>query len=104
MPCSLSERSICADARSGCRSDAGGRQQRQQLAWEGRAGAPVLQADDASGGGVDLPQAGLGLLADDGLGVIALETQPGDVCVRVVMSVAVHEQRLAPAPERDDAG
>lgn len=56
---------------------------------------PVLQADDPSRGGIDLSQAGIGLLADDGLGVVALEAQPSDVNVGVVVAVDVHEQKAS---------
>jgi len=40
---------------------------------------PVPQVDNASGGGVDLPQPGVGLLADDGVGVLVrcqIESDP----------------------------
>src|SRR5215471_282301 len=67
------------------------------------AGVPVLQADDVACFGINVAETGLNLLADHGRTVVALEAEPGDVGVGVVVTVDLHVRSLFVSPESDDA-
>jgi hypothetical protein len=55
-----------------------------------RLACPVLETDDVAAGWVDLAQADVDLLGDDCRGVVALESQPRDVGLWVIVPVDLH--------------
>jgi integrase len=66
------------------------RQHRQQLVRQRLARTPELETDDLSCRRVEVAQAPGRLLGHDGAAVVALEAQPGDVGVAVVVAVDLH--------------
>jgi hypothetical protein len=75
------------------------REHLQQICWQCFAGMPVLEPDEAAVARIVFTESEFGFCGDDGAWVVALEAQPCDVGMLVV--VAVDLPRFY-AGDRDD--
>jgi hypothetical protein len=79
------------------------REHAQEVSRQLAARLPELQSHDLPRARVQFAQSRIGFFSHGPARVVALETDPRDVRVGVVVPVNLHEQRLAPPPHRHNA-
>jgi hypothetical protein len=75
----------------------------QEVRRQPPAGLPKLQPDYLPCPWIEFSQTRLGLLRYSGVGIVALEPNPCDIRVGVVVAIDAHGHSLASPPERHDA-
>ncbi len=78
------------------------RQHPKEVGRQPAARFPELQPHDLASARIEFPQTRVGLLGNRRARVVALEANPGDVRLGVVVSFDPHGHRLAPSPHGHD--
>lgn len=79
------------------------RKKGEQIRRQPAARVPIFESNDLAGSGIQLPQTRLDFFRDDRLRVVALESEPRNVRICVVVAVDLHEFMLPPPPHGHDS-